>query len=78
MSIAWRCSLGADNTVRFKWSKATYAYGTAVCLLEVGGDAGREEAKKLMHEVPDLRQKIAGKSLPLEVRYLDPTHHDCR
>ncbi|KAG7441581.1 uncharacterized protein BT62DRAFT_936891 [Guyanagaster necrorhizus] len=43
------------------WSKAIYAYGMAVCLLETGGDA-----RRLMEKVPDLRQKIAGKSIPLE------------
>lgn len=55
----------------------------AVCLLEIadGGKAGDEtkekerkemkkEATKLMGRVPDLRQKIAGKSIPLEVRLL--------
>lgn len=55
-----------------QWSKATYAYGTAVCLIELGDEKGLEEAKKLMHEVPELRQKIAGKSIPLEVR--SPVH----
>ena len=53
-----------------QWSKATYAYGTAICLLELGSPEGREEATRLMREVPDLRQKIAGKSIPLEVRSL--------
>ncbi|KAK0490235.1 hypothetical protein IW261DRAFT_1430992 [Armillaria novae-zelandiae] len=43
------------------WSKAIYAYGMAVCLLETGGDA-----RSLMERVPKLRQKIAGKSIPLE------------
>lgn len=50
-----------------QWSKATYAYGAAVCLLEVGGDKGKEEAKELLRKIPDLRQRIAGKSIPLEV-----------
>ena len=50
----------------------------AICLLEIGsGDddekdsndaESKEEAAKLMVRVPDLRQKIAGKSIPLEVR----------
>ncbi|KIP02601.1 hypothetical protein PHLGIDRAFT_130658 [Phlebiopsis gigantea 11061_1 CR5-6] len=57
----WR-KLHAEAT----WSKATYAYGTAVCLLELGTAEGREEATRLMHEVPELRQRIAGKSIPLE------------
>ncbi|KAI0338678.1 hypothetical protein BDW22DRAFT_1362776 [Trametopsis cervina] len=57
----WR-QLHAEAT----WSKATYAYGMAVCLLEVGGEKGVEEASELLRKVPDLRQRIAGKSLPLE------------
>ncbi|KAJ6628153.1 hypothetical protein B0H10DRAFT_1991650 [Mycena sp. CBHHK59/15] len=53
------------------WSKSIYSYGMAVCLLESAGDgadgsAQREEARKLMERVPGLRQKIAGKSIPLE------------
>ncbi|KAJ6562224.1 hypothetical protein B0H19DRAFT_1143862 [Mycena capillaripes] len=54
------------------WSKSIYSYGMAVCLLESteGDDADRkarvEEARKLMERVPSLRQKIAGKSIPLE------------
>lgn len=50
-----------------QWSKATYTYGVAVCLLQLGGDKRHEEAKKLMAKVPNLRQRIAGKSIPLEV-----------
>ncbi|KAJ7747850.1 hypothetical protein B0H16DRAFT_1554834 [Mycena metata] len=54
------------------WSKSIYSYGMAVCLLEsTAGDAAakkarHEEARKLMERVPTLRQKIAGKSIPLE------------
>ncbi|KAF7342328.1 hypothetical protein MVEN_01821200 [Mycena venus] len=54
------------------WSKSIYSYGMAVCLLEstAGNEADRkkrvEEARKLMERVPTLRQKIAGKSIPLE------------
>jgi hypothetical protein len=40
----------------------------AVCLLEIGGTDNVAEASKLMERVPDLRQKIAGKSIPVEVR----------
>jgi len=39
----------------------------AVCLLEIGGTDNVKEASKLMEKVPGLRQKIAGKSIPLEV-----------
>jgi len=51
----------------------------AVCLLEstVGDEEERErrraEAIKLMDKVPGLRQKIAGKSIPLEVRFSFPS-----
>jgi hypothetical protein len=45
----------------------------AVCLLEIGGADNIEEASKLMEKVPGLRQKIAGKSIPLEVRIHDPS-----
>ncbi|THG95455.1 hypothetical protein EW026_g6202 [Hermanssonia centrifuga] len=57
----WRL-LHAEAT----WSKAAYAYGMAVCLLEVGGEKGKEEARDMMRQVPGLRQRIAGKSIPLE------------
>jgi len=57
----WR-QLHAEAT----WSKATYAYGAAVCLLEVGGEKEKEEARDLLRKVPELRQRIAGKSIPLE------------
>ncbi|KZT05152.1 uncharacterized protein LAESUDRAFT_781726 [Laetiporus sulphureus 93-53] len=48
------------------WSKATYNYGIAVCLLQIGGDDERERAAQLMAKVPNMRQRIAGKSIPLE------------
>jgi hypothetical protein len=58
----------------------------AVCLLETAivGDASKDndkdkkqnemkkEAEKLMGRVPELRQKIAGKSIPLEVSNCTP------
>ncbi|KAI0319413.1 hypothetical protein OF83DRAFT_1110594 [Amylostereum chailletii] len=57
----WR-SLHEEST----WSKAIYAYGTAAVLLQLGGDENQKEAMKLMAKVPELRQRIAGKSIPLE------------
>jgi len=57
----WR-TLKDDAT----WSKATYTYGVAVCLLQLGGDKRQQEAAQLMDKVPQLRQRIAGKSIPLE------------
>ena len=49
-----------------KWSKAVYAYGVAALLVQLGGEANQAEGLKLMKEVPKLRQRIAGKSIPLE------------
>lgn len=51
-----------------KWSKAVYAYGRAACLLQAGSLSSEEqkEVDSLMVEVPTLRQRIAGKSIPLE------------
>ena len=49
------------------WSKSIYTYGMAVCTLEIGDEKEREEAIKAMERVQGLRQKIAGKSIPLEV-----------
>ncbi|KAG6915424.1 hypothetical protein DXG01_011573 [Tephrocybe rancida] len=60
------------------WSKSIYSYGLAACLLEdwdtdtdtPEGKKKKEErmkeAEKLMARVPHVRQKIAGKSIPLE------------
>lgn len=59
--VCWR-DLQAEAT----WSKACYSYGMAVCLLEIGGADSVDEASGLMEKVPGLRQKIAGKSIPLE------------
>lgn len=58
-SRSWWRKLGGEAT----WSKATYTYGEAACLATLGEHA---EAKKLMERVQGLRQKIAGKSIPVE------------
>ncbi|KAI9507300.1 hypothetical protein F5148DRAFT_1206084 [Russula earlei] len=57
----WR-NLQQEST----WSKAVYAYGVAALLVQLGGEENQEEILTLMHDVPKLRQQIAGKSIPLE------------
>lgn len=57
----WR-NLHKEST----WSKAVYAYGVAALLIQLGGEENKAEGLKLMTEVPKLRQRIAGKSIPLE------------
>ncbi|KAH9054765.1 hypothetical protein EDB87DRAFT_1767585, partial [Lactarius vividus] len=47
------------------WSKAVYAYGVAALLVQLGGE-NQAEGQRLMTEVPKLRKRIAGKSIPLE------------
>ena len=49
------------------WSRACYAYGMAVCLLELGGSDNITQACKLMEKIPRVLHKIAGKSIPIEV-----------
>ncbi|GAA5922814.1 uncharacterized protein JCM15063_003433 [Sporobolomyces koalae] len=46
------------------WSKAIYAYAKAATLYEEGTDLA--QANDIMKRVPDLMQRIAGKSIPLE------------
>ena len=53
-----------------QWSEAIYAFGTAICTLHLYGEEKKAETKKLFAEVPKLRQRIAGKSIPLEVSLL--------
>ena len=43
-----------------------YAYGVAALLMQQGGEENHAEAVRLMTQVPKLRQRIAGKSIPLE------------
>ncbi|KAI0061327.1 hypothetical protein BV25DRAFT_1805762 [Artomyces pyxidatus] len=59
--VCWR-SLQKEST----WSKACYTYGVAALLLQLGGEQNKKEAMKFITEVPKLRQRIAGKSIPLE------------
>jgi hypothetical protein len=52
------------------WSKAVYTYGLACCLVELSedDDEKEKEGRKMMESVPGLMKKIAGKSIPMEVR----------
>lgn len=68
-SLSWWRELKKDAT----WSKACYAYGVAVCLIDLGEDEA--ERVELMKSVPGLKQRIAGKSIPLEVRKDDVSRY---
>ena len=63
--VYWR-KLRAGAT----WSRACYAYGVAACLLQISSGTGDEggEARDMLREIPKLMNKIAGKSIPIEVR----------
>ena len=63
--VYWR-KLRAGAT----WSRACYAYGVAACLLQISSGTGDEggEAREMLREIPKLMNKIAGKSIPIEVR----------
>lgn len=60
------------------WSRATYVYGAAACLLQLAyaeeseekAAAMKAEAAELLARVPGLVRKIAGRSVPVEVRLL--------
>lgn len=58
-SKEWWSRLRAEAT----WSKATYTYGEAACLASLGE---HDAAADLMAKVTGLRQRIAGKSIPIE------------
>jgi hypothetical protein len=62
--VCWR-TLVNDAT----WSKAIYSYGLAVSLLALPGAEGSraEEIRNLLKAVPGLKQRIGGKSIPMEV-----------
>ena len=66
VDVPWYFSTWLTRVLQ--WSKSTYTYGVAVCLLQIGGEKHAEEVAELMEKVPALRQRIAGKSIPLEVR----------
>lgn len=53
-----------------QWSKAIYAFGVAICTLYLYGEERKAEISKLFADVPKLIQRIAGKSIPLEVSLL--------
>ena len=53
------------------WSKATYYYGVAACLLQQSNgspdDERTKEAARHLSEIQAAMHKIAGKSIPIEV-----------
>ncbi|XP_071532813.1 tetratricopeptide repeat protein 39B-like isoform X3 [Panulirus ornatus] len=52
-----------------KWSKATYAYQKACCMcmrMDELTPAEKQELAETMRSIPGLKQRIAGKSLPVE------------
>ncbi|KAG6828152.1 hypothetical protein H0H92_009003 [Tricholoma furcatifolium] len=75
MSVGGSASCWRILSAEATWSKSIYYYGLAACLLEswdTDSDSSddrakrRNEAEGLMRKVPGARQKIAGKSIPLE------------
>nr|XP_045606652.1 tetratricopeptide repeat protein 39B-like isoform X2 [Procambarus clarkii] len=52
-----------------KWSKATYAYQKACCMcmrMDELTPTEKQELSETMRSIPSLKQRIAGKSLPVE------------
>ncbi|XP_068206007.1 tetratricopeptide repeat protein 39B-like isoform X4 [Palaemon carinicauda] len=71
MSAQWKEAQGyADKLLQeSKWSKATYAYQKACCLcmrMKELTPSEKEELADTMRTIPSLKQRIAGKSLPVE------------
>lgn len=66
----WGAAIYANKLLKeSKWSKCFYAYQKAAMMCMVQDDLTPEEKKEqkeLMTDVPSLKQKIAGKSLPME------------
>ena len=52
-----------------QWFKATYAYGVAVCTLDLYGEK-KGEISTILEEVPRSRRKIGGMLMPQEVSLL--------
>ncbi|CAG8490922.1 6881_t:CDS:2, partial [Ambispora gerdemannii] len=48
------------------WSKCVYLYQQAVCLYTLGRPEDMDRVIQMMKKVPELTQRIAGKSIPLE------------
>jgi hypothetical protein len=49
------------------WSKCIYLYQQAISLYTTGKQEDMDRVVKMMKKIPKLTQKIAGKSIPLEV-----------
>ncbi|KAF8604392.1 hypothetical protein BDV93DRAFT_522506 [Ceratobasidium sp. AG-I] len=66
----WRAGAESFDKLRksAKWSKSTYIYGRAACLLQCADitPAEQNEADQMMKDVHNHLQRIAGKSIPLE------------
>lgn len=71
--VEWRALIDGGAT----WSRATYVYGAAACLLQLASaeeseeqaNRDRAEAAELLASVPGLVRKIAGRSVPIEVMH---------
>ncbi|XP_064477319.1 tetratricopeptide repeat protein 39B-like isoform X2 [Ornithodoros turicata] len=67
----WDKAIETANILRegCRWSKATYVYIQAACMyakLVEGSTELLEDIANLLRQVPALKQKIAGKSIPIE------------
>lgn len=71
MSARWKEAQDyADRLLQeSKWSKATYAYQKCCCMcmrMDELTPAEKQELAETMRTIPGLKQRIAGKSLPIE------------
>ncbi|XP_068082309.1 tetratricopeptide repeat protein 39B isoform X2 [Anabrus simplex] len=67
----WKeASIYADNLLQqSKWSRTIYSYQKAVMMLMMENDLSadeKQEVEHLMRDAPQWKQRIAGKSLPME------------